>query len=64
MTVHYPDSTVQKDHHPDPTTQHRLVVPTNEARQGVAGDNVRYVLGGGVAAIVMIFAGLSLYYFA
>jgi hypothetical protein len=40
------------------------VVPTNEARQGVTGHNVRYVLGIGVAAVVVIFAALWLYYFA
>lgn len=69
MTVHYPDSTELPDHHPDPTTQHRpvqpsTVVPTNEARQGVTGHNVRYVLVIGIAAVVVIFAGLWLYYFA
>ena len=64
MTVHYPDSTELKEHHPDPATQHRPVVSTNQARQGVTGNNVRYVLGIGVAAIVVIFAGLWLYYFA
>ena len=64
MTVHYSDSTIQKDHEPDPTTQHRAVVSTNQARQGVTGHNVRYVLGVGVAAIVVIFAGLWLYHFA
>jgi hypothetical protein len=69
VTVHYPDSTELKEHQPDPTTQQRPVqpspvIPTNEARQGVTGHNVRYVLGIGVAAIVVIFAGLWLYYFA
>lgn len=64
MTVHYPNSTEVKEHRPDPTTQHRPVVPTDEARQGVTGQNVRYVLGVSVAAIVVIFAGLWLYYFA
>ncbi|MFZ0425049.1 MAG: hypothetical protein WAL80_19395 [Xanthobacteraceae bacterium] len=44
--------------------QPSTVVPTNEARQGVTGHNVRYVLGIGIAAVVVIFAGLWLYYFA
>jgi hypothetical protein len=63
VTVHYPESTELKDHRPDPATQHRPV-PTNQARQGVTGHNARYVLGVGVSAMVVIFAGLWLYYFA
>jgi hypothetical protein len=63
MTVHYTESTEQRTYEPDPATQHRLVVPANDARQGVTGHNVRYVLGVGVAAIVVIFAGLWFYYF-
>jgi hypothetical protein len=48
----------------DRNEEPRTVVPTSEARQGVTGHNVRYVLTVGVAAIVVIFAGLWLYYFA
>ena len=59
-----PNSTELKDHQPDPATQHRPVVPTTQARQGVTGHNVRYVLGIGVALVVAIFAALWLYYFA
>jgi hypothetical protein len=32
------------------------VVPTPQARQGVTGHNVRYVLAFGIAAIVVAFA--------
>ena len=41
----------------------RPVKPTNEARQGVAGQNVRTVLIVGLGAIVIIFALLWLFYF-
>lgn len=48
----------------DPVTgDPHAVVQTNQARQGVTGNNVRYVLGFGVAAIVVVFAGIWLYYF-
>jgi hypothetical protein len=42
----------------------RTVVPTEEARQGVTGHNVRYVLGIGIAAAIVAFAALYLIYFA
>jgi len=32
------------------------VVPATRARQGVTGHNVRYVLGFGIAAVVIAFA--------
>jgi hypothetical protein len=41
----------------------RTVVPTEEARQGVTGHNVRYVLGIGLAAAVVAFAVLYAIYF-
>jgi hypothetical protein len=40
-----------------------IVKTTNQARQGVTGHNVRYVLGIGTAAVIVIFAVLWLYYF-
>jgi hypothetical protein len=49
---------------PNETTQMRPVVPTTQARQGVTGHNVRYVLGASMAAIVVAFAAIWLYYFA
>ena len=36
---------------------------TTEARQGVTGHNVRYVLGLGVLAIIIAFAVVYGYYF-
>jgi hypothetical protein len=42
----------------------RTVVPTQEARQGVTGHNVRYVLGIGIAAAIVAFAALFIIYFA
>lgn len=38
-------------------------MPTTRARQGVTGHNVRYVLGFGIAAIVVAFLILYLVYF-
>lgn len=40
------------------------VVPAPQARQGVTGHNVRYVLGFGIAAIVVAFIIVYLIYFA
>jgi hypothetical protein len=39
------------------------VKSTTEARQGVTGHNVRYVLGFGVLAIIIAFAVVYGYYF-
>jgi hypothetical protein len=39
-------------------------VPTQRARQGVTGHNVRYVLGFGLAGIVIAFALIYVVYFA
>jgi hypothetical protein len=41
----------------------RTVVPTQKARQGVAGQNVRYVLGWGLAAVIVAFGIIYLIYF-
>ena len=41
----------------------RIVKGATEAREGVTGHNVRYVLLMSLAGIVVIFAGLWLYYF-
>jgi hypothetical protein len=42
----------------------RTVVPTQQARQGVTGHNVRYVLGVGLAAVIVAFVVLYAIYFA
>jgi hypothetical protein len=44
--------------------QGRIVETRTEARAGVTGHGVRWVLLFGTAAIVVIFAALWLYYFA
>jgi hypothetical protein len=41
----------------------RPVKTATEARQGVTGHNVRYVLGFGVLAIIVAFAVVYGYYF-
>jgi hypothetical protein len=41
----------------------RPVLSKVEARQGVTGHNVRYVLGFGLAAVIIVFAAVYLFYF-
>lgn len=45
-------------------SERRVVVSTQQARQGVTGHNVRYVLGVGVAAVIVAFVVLYALYFA
>jgi hypothetical protein len=45
-------------------SEQRTVVPTQQARQGVTGHNVRYVLGIGIAAAIVAFVVLYAIYFA
>jgi hypothetical protein len=42
----------------------RPVVPARQARQGVTGHNVRYVLGFSIAAVIIVFGIIWLIYFA
>jgi hypothetical protein len=49
------------DRHP---VEPHPVVPTQQARQGVTGHNVRYVLGFGIAGIVILFLIIWLAYVA
>ena len=44
--------------------EQRIVVSTQQARQGVTGHNVRYVLGIGVATVIVAFVVLYAIYFA
>jgi hypothetical protein len=44
--------------------EHRTVVSTNQARQGVTGHHVRYVLGFGLIGIIITFAVVYAAYFA
>jgi hypothetical protein len=45
-------------------TKPRTVLATQQARQGVTGHNVRYVLGLGLAAVIVAFVVLYAIYFA
>jgi hypothetical protein len=45
-------------------TVHTPVLSEQSARQGATGQNVRYVLGFGLAAIVIVFLVIWLVYFA
>jgi hypothetical protein len=42
----------------------RHVIPARQARQGVTGHNVRFVLGFSIAAVVIVFAIIWFVYFA
>jgi hypothetical protein len=39
-----------------------IVKPTDQARAGVTGQGVRYVLGFGLAGVVLAFVVLGLYF--
>lgn len=43
--------------------EQRPVLPKTAARQGVTGHGVRYVLGFGVAAIIIAFVVIYIFYF-
>ena len=42
----------------------RIVETAAEARGGVTGHNVRYVLAAGTVGVVVLFVGVYLYFFA
>lgn len=46
-----------------PANEQTPVKSTNQARAGTTGHNVRWVLGIGIAAVVVAFAGLWLGWF-
>lgn len=39
------------------------IISTDDARQGVTGHNVRYVLGFGIVGIIILFGLIYLFYF-
>lgn len=45
-------------------TVHTPVLPAENARQGATGQNVRYVLGFGMLAVIAAFFVIYLVYFA
>ena len=48
-----------------PRDEHRQVVKTaDQARAGLTGQGVRYVLAFGTAGVVALFVTVYLYYFA
>lgn len=57
----YKEADRQTAQQPKPAEQ--PVVPTPRARQAVTGHNVRYVLGFGIAAVVIAFIIIYLIYF-
>ena len=54
----------QKDEWSKRQTVHSPVISAQDAREGVVGHNARYVLGFGLAAIVIVFVAVYLAYFA
>jgi hypothetical protein len=48
----------------EPVRQPQEVVSAQQARQGVTGHNVRYVLGFGLAGAIVVFGIIWLVYFA
>ena len=44
-------------------TERPVVTTATRAREGVTGHGVRYVLGVSTALVILIFAGLWLFYF-
>jgi hypothetical protein len=45
------------------STEPRTVLPKEDARQAVTGHNVRYVLGVGLAAAIVVIAAVYIFYF-
>jgi hypothetical protein len=44
--------------------ERRPIVPARQARGGVTGHNVRFVLGFSIALVIIVFAIIWLIYFA
>jgi hypothetical protein len=50
-------------YHSEGAPEDRTVVSTTKARQAVTGNNVRYVLGFGLAAVIIAFVVIYFIYF-
>jgi hypothetical protein len=50
-------------YHSEGAPEERTVVSATKARQGVTGNNVRYVLGFGLAGVIIAFAVIYIFYF-
>jgi hypothetical protein len=64
MNLQQKKSAPQSDQWSERETVHTPVLPAQDARQGATGQNVRYVLGFGMVAIVVAFFAIYLAYFA
>jgi hypothetical protein len=58
-----PDTRAPEYKEADRSTAQQEVVPASRARQGVTGHNARYVLGFGLAAVIVAFVIVYLIYF-
>jgi hypothetical protein len=58
-----PDTRAPEYKEADRQTAQQPVVPTPRARQAVTGHNVRYVLGFGIAAVILAFVVVYITYF-
>jgi hypothetical protein len=58
-----PDARAPEYKEADRRTAHEPVVPAPRARQGVTGHNVRYVLGFGLAGVIIAFVIVYLIFF-
>jgi hypothetical protein len=54
----------QKDEVSEREIVHSPVISAQDAREGAVGHNVRYVLGFGLAAIIIVFIAIYAAYFA
>jgi hypothetical protein len=57
-----PDARAPEYKEADRQAAHQSVVPAPRARAGVTGHNVRYVLGFGIAAVIVAFVIVYLIY--
>lgn len=55
MSLQQEKPTPQQNEWSERQTVHTPVVPAQDARQGATGQNVRYVLGFGILAIIIAF---------
>ena len=58
-----PDTRAPEYKEADRQTANEPVLPARRARQGVTGHNVRYVLGFGLAAVIIAFVIVYLIFF-
>ena len=64
MSLQNEKPTPQQNEWSERETVHTPVLPAEDARQGAIGQNVRYVLGFGILAVIAAFFVIYLVYFA